>query len=324
MPRDPETSITAEIAPVGYKSLMSGQINQMKESFESCGNPGFAPIWIDKDASTSDAVSHTTCVIEGSGQAAKWIFRKGHVDIFQCPACGCIMADAGYEPGQYDAEDYYTLASPKLSDMESRWGFRSRFILDRILEQHGKSGSLLDVGAGNGYFVRVAGNEYGMDAAGIEISATAVEFARENLGVELVHENAAAHQRQYDVVTSFNVIEHLEDPQEHLAELLRLLKPGGSLVITTPNPQCIQRLAVGLERWNMICPPHHLNLFSTDALKLLLAQFDLRVVHHETLSTFVKLVHKIDTPNLLLRRLFFHTFRILGLGSDHLFIATRN
>jgi 2-polyprenyl-3-methyl-5-hydroxy-6-metoxy-1,4-benzoquinol methylase len=129
------------------------------------------------------------------------------------------------------------------------------------------AGSLLDVGAGNGYFVRVAGKEFGMHAAGIEISDMAVRFARDNLGVELILGDVATHQGEYDVVTSFNVIEHLENPQRHLADLLRVLKPGGSLVITTPNPRCIQRLAVGLEKWKMICPPHHLNLFHVDAMK---------------------------------------------------------
>ena len=307
---------------------MTGQINHAPKTHENCGIQRRDAIRTDENLADSALATaaefHKTCIIEGSMQRAKWIFRKGDVNIYLCPGCGCIMADAGYEPGQYDTEDYYTLASPELSDMESRWGFRSRYILGRILEHRGSPSSLLDVGAGNGYFVRVARNEYGMDAAGIEISATAVAFARENLGVDLIHENVAAHRCEYDVVTSFNVIEHLENPQEHLAELLRLVKPGGSMVMTTPNPRCIQRLVVGLERWNMICPPHHLNLFSTDALKLMLAQFDLRIVHHETLSTFVKLVRKIDTPNLLLRRLFFHTLRILGLGSDHLVIAKRN
>ena len=246
------------------------------------------------------------------------------MDIFLCPGCGCIMADTGYEPGQYDSEDYYTLASVELSDMERRWGFRSRHILNRILEYQETAGSLLDVGAGNGYFVRVAGKEFGMHAAGIEISDTAVRFARDNLGVELILGDVATHRGEYDVVTSFNVIEHLENPQRHMAELLRVLKPGGSLVITTPNPRCIQRLAVGLEKWKMICPPHHLNLFPVDAMKALLDQFELRIVHHETLSTFVKIVRKIDTSNLLLRRLFFNAFRVLGLGADHLFIAQRD
>ena len=268
--------------------------------------------------------NHKTCVIEGPRQRAKWIFRKGGVDIFLCPSCGCIMADTDYEPGQYDSEDYYTFASSELSDIESRWGFRSRYILNRIFEHQEAPGSLLDVGAGNGYFVRVAGNEFDIHATGLEISEMAVEFARENLGVKLILEDVATHRGEYDVVTSFNVIEHLENPQEHLAQLLRLLKPGGSLVMTTPNPHCIQRLGVGLEKWKMICPPHHLNLFSRDALKTLLQQFELRLVHHETLSTYVKLVRNIDTSNLLLRRLFFHAFRVLGLGSDHLVIAQRD
>jgi 2-polyprenyl-3-methyl-5-hydroxy-6-metoxy-1,4-benzoquinol methylase len=271
-----------------------------------------------------DAEIHKACVIEGSMQPARFIFRKGDADIYQCPSCGCIMADTDYNGYQYDSADYYTLASAKLSDIECRWGFRSRHILGSILHHQASPDSLLDVGAGNGYFVSVAGGEFGIPATGIEISQMAVTFAWENLGVELMNGDVAKHRGKYDVVTSFNVIEHVDDPLEHLADLVRLLNPDGSLVITTPNPQCIQRLAVGLQRWKMICPPHHLNLFPLNALERLLAEFELRIMHHETLSTYVKVVRKIDTRNLLLRRLFFHTFRALGLGADHLVIAQRN
>ncbi|MBT8444751.1 MAG: class I SAM-dependent methyltransferase, partial [Gammaproteobacteria bacterium] len=210
------------------------------------------------------------------------------------------MASVDYDPDQYESDDYYTMASNDVRDMETRWGFRSRYILAKVLEHSGAEPTLLDVGAGNGYFVHVAQRDLGLAATGIEISATAVKFSDDVLGVKLICGDATNHEGQYDIVTSFNVIEHVQDPEEHLANLLRLTKTGGFVVITTPNPNCIQRRVVGLKKWKMICPPHHINLFTMKALEAMANSADIEIVAHETLSTYVKVVKDIDTDSLLL------------------------
>ena len=264
-----------------------------------------------------------TCVISACREPAPRVFEKSGADIFLCPACGCIMASVEYDEDQYESDDYYTMASDDVRDMETRWGFRSRYILGKVLEHSGAEPTLLDVGAGNGYFVHVAQRDLGIAATGIEISSTAVKFSDAVLGVKLICQDAAHHTGQYDIVTSFNVIEHTQNPEDHLAELLRLTKAGGHVVITTPNPNCIQRRAVGLKNWKMICPPHHINIFSLKALTSMTRGANLEMVAHETLSTYVKAVKDIDTDSLLLRRLFFNTFKLLGLGADHLIIARK-
>jgi len=263
------------------------------------------------------------CVISACGKRAPRVFEKSGADIFICPACGCIMASVEYDADQYESDDYYTMASDDLSDIETRWGFRSRYILGKILEYSGAAPTLLDVGAGNGYFVHVAQDELGAAATGIEISDAAVKFADDVLGVKLICEDAGNYTGQYDIVTSFNVIEHVENPDDHLAQLHRLTKTGGYVVITTPNPNCIQRRVVGIKNWKMICPPHHINLFPIKALTELTKNAKLDVVAHETLSTYVKIVKDFDTDGLLLRRFFFNAFKLFGLGADHLIVARK-
>jgi len=106
----------------------------------------------------------------------------------------------------------------------------------RVVSELGppQSRRLLDVGAYCGYFVDVA-CQAGFRAEGAELSAWAVGQARQ-LGLtmhnETVRERAAAGER-YDILTMWDVIEHLEDPRAELTAAHRLLEPGGHLHVST-------------------------------------------------------------------------------------------
>jgi predicted TPR repeat methyltransferase len=106
----------------------------------------------------------------------------------------------------------------------------------RVLSELGppRSRRLLDVGAYCGYFVDVA-CQAGFQAEGAELSTWAVSQARQ-LGLtmhnETVGERGVSGDR-YDVLTMWDVIEHLEDPRAELAAAHGLLEPGGSIHIST-------------------------------------------------------------------------------------------
>lgn len=260
------------------------------------------------------------CVVEPEVEIAVPAFQRGGIDIYVCPSCGTFVSDSAYDAEQYD-DSYYTIATEDLEAIEHRWGFRWRYVLDGIAEHAPPGATVLDVGAGNGLFTKIAGEEYGFDARGLEISQDSAAFARKVLGVDLLVGDIAEHEGQYDVVTAFSVIEHVEDPRAMLDLLLARLKPGGLLVLATPNPGCIQRRVKGVRRWGMICPPHHLNILTTDGLDEMLGRAHLKVLRREAISTSVKAVKRIDTSGQLLRRAIFQTLRVTGLGADQLVFA---
>lgn len=262
-----------------------------------------------------------TCVVNPNHRSVDKTFRKCGTDIYRCRDCGCIMADVDFHPEQYESSDYYTLSHKTLQDIEDVWGFRWRYILNHIV-RGSDSLSLLDVGAGNGYFVALAAREFGIRASGIEISSEEIRFAREMLGVELIKEDVARHKDIYDVVTCFNVLEHVPDPRAFLSVIATNVKPGGLLVLTTPNPSCIHARVRSLEKWDMVDPPHHINLFSKKSLHEIMASEHLKVIHYETLSTYINFVRKYDTEQLLLRRAFFNLLRLARVGADH-FVMSR-
>lgn len=114
----------------------------------------------------------------------------------------------------------------------SRYKFAARLIP--------KGGEILDLGCGTGYGT-VELLSGGTSIVGADVSAEAVAYARANYGREGVTfleascESVPRADHQFDLITCFEVIEHLENWRGLLAEAQRLLRPGGSFVVSTPN-----------------------------------------------------------------------------------------
>jgi SAM-dependent methyltransferase len=156
----------------------------------------------------------------------------------------------------------------------------------RVLAEHcgalpGKK--LLDVGCDTGLFVQHARDEARMDAVGIDLSERVVARGRA-AGLNILHgtlEDAALEDASFDVVCAFDLIEHVAEPRAWMAQAARVLKPGGVLIIETPNyhglayatGRCIAavpglRAALRplLER---LWPPFHVQYFTRDSLAAL-------------------------------------------------------
>jgi 2-polyprenyl-3-methyl-5-hydroxy-6-metoxy-1,4-benzoquinol methylase len=105
----------------------------------------------------------------------------------------------------------------------------------RLLAQRGASGTLADIGCGGGHLWRALGSAFsrcvGVDAVRYDDLPDVVEFVPADLDrLPLPLPDGSA-----DVVTALEVIEHLENPRAFCRELARVAKPGGWVVVTTPN-----------------------------------------------------------------------------------------
>lgn len=94
---------------------------------------------------------------------------------------------------------------------------------------------MLDIGTGIGTFVKAA-IDRGIEAYGLELTPEDCEYAKTNYGLELIQRNFYdfGDENQYDVVTMFEVIEHLRHPQEDLIRINQIVKKNGLFVIATP------------------------------------------------------------------------------------------
>lgn len=139
-------------------------------------------------------------------------------------------------------------------------------------------GRLLDVGCGTGLFLEAA-SARGWEVAGVELSMTAAAEARRRVGERVAVgtlEEAKFSDDTFDVVTLWEVIEHVPQPVKLLSEVRRVLRPGGVLLLSTPNGRSLfHRIAhwsyiLTLGRWNFparrIYSSGHLYYFTKQTL----------------------------------------------------------
>ena len=131
----------------------------------------------------------------------------------------------------------------------------------------GSPGTLLDLGSGDGRFVeRMRGA--GWDAVGVEPDPVAAAESRRRYGVRILVgtlEDIDLRPESFDAITASHVIEHVDSPVATLASCRRLLKPGGRLVVLTPNADSLVHRSFGVD-WRGLEPPRHLHIFTRRSL----------------------------------------------------------
>jgi SAM-dependent methyltransferase len=158
-------------------------------------------------------------------------------------------------------------------------------------------GRLLDVGCGSGEWLSLMKNQ-GWRVEGVDFDANAVRVARER-GLD-VHCGSLDEQRfpddTFNAVTLNHVIEHIPDPLGTLTECARILKPGGRLILFTPNVSSLSH-RVFKQHWRGLEPPRHLHLFSPQSMISLLKRASLQNV-----SLRPQIAESVIYDSVLLRR----------------------
>lgn len=158
-------------------------------------------------------------------------------------------------------------------------------------------GRLLDVGCGDGQALEILA-DLGWLVSGVEVDPDAVAAARAR-GLEIRHgtlTDAGLGEGSFDAVTSSHVIEHVHDCAAFLSESRRVLKPGGRLVVVTPNARAMLLERHG-KNWHGLHPPYHLLLFTAESLRSLAQKVGLRDVHVEATCRGAAFNHITSTKN---------------------------
>ncbi|MCB9231471.1 MAG: class I SAM-dependent methyltransferase [Bacteroidia bacterium] len=143
-----------------------------------------------------------------------------------------------------------------------------------VIRSSGKrQGKILDVGCGTGEFLNKM-KEAGWTTQGIEPEDSARKMASENFGLT-VEEPAKFFEfseAEFDVITMWHVLEHVHQLDEYIANLKRLLKPNGTLIIAVPNYQSHDAKKYRMV-WAAYDVPRHLYHFSVEAMNYLMGRF---------------------------------------------------
>jgi 2-polyprenyl-3-methyl-5-hydroxy-6-metoxy-1,4-benzoquinol methylase len=194
--------------------------------------------------------------------------------LVRCSDCGLTFSDRF--PTDAELEEHYDDYGHAWIDSPiTRRRYRE---LLALLAPHRRLGRLLDIGCGAGFFLEEA-RAQGWEAHGNEYSRHAIEVARAK-GLEVVHgpiTETTYPPASFDVITAFEVFEHVRDPAEESALIARLLRPGGVLYCTTPNFNSLSRRLLRA-RWNVIEYPEHLVYYTPATLTRWLAGAGLQPV----------------------------------------------
>lgn len=173
----------------------------------------------------------------------------------------------------YESEEYISHTDNKkgllsgIYQIVKKWSLRKKSNL--IFKQNSGAGSLLDVGAGTGDFLKLA-KERGWEVHGMEPNQKASSFALEK-GIALKGSLKEFEGKKFDVVTLWHVLEHIPNLEETVEALSKLVKLNGTLIIAVPNFKSFDATHYG-QFWAAYDVPRHLWHFSKRSVEKLFAE----------------------------------------------------
>lgn len=215
---------------------------------------------------------------------------KEDFQIHECRNCGLLFTEPRPPKDKigeyYKSEEYY-------SHQENKKGF-----IPRLYEQvksinlkhkykiatNGKCiGNLLDIGCGVGDFLHTA-EQHGWQCTGVEPSDDAKTIARKRIKAEILSSEDLERipSETFDVITMWHVLEHVDNLKWQIAQLQRLIKKDGRIVIAVPNHKAYDATFYK-EKWAAYDVPRHLNHFNKETLVKIFKTKDLSLIKTDKL-----------------------------------------
>jgi len=234
------------------------------------------------------------CLLCGGGEYRQ-VLRRDAVDIIRCRKCGLMRVDplpsrddvlANYRERFFEGNGSYL---PYDADEALRK--RSFRRLLTAIERYRQGGRLLDVGCATGLFLEVLGRHW--EGIGLDISRYACEIASKRTGRriecgELTEVDLG--DKNFEVVTMWNLIEHVRSPIRHFERANHVLSGDGILALTTGDIDSLAARLLG-RHWRLITPRTHLFYFTEQTIKAALAETGFEVLNVTRSGREISLSH---------------------------------
>ena len=210
---------------------------------------------------------HKECLLCGGKQLIA-LPEFSEAQLVQCKVCDFVFCSP--IPSLEELSVHYA-GYPRNDDISPVTIKRYNELLDGF-EKYRKTNKIVDVGCGNGHFLAVA-KQRGWEVYGTEFSDEAVAIGTAK-GISMLEgqlDVSNYEAESFDVVTSFEVLEHINNPIDEINKFKALLRPGGLLYLTTPNFNSVLRYYLK-EKWSVIEYPEHLSYYTASTLKRLMVR----------------------------------------------------
>jgi SAM-dependent methyltransferase len=196
--------------------------------------------------------------------------------IVKCSRCGFIYLNprpnstelVGYYPEHYEPHAGFDIHASPLAQFDHDRGMNIQLdFVEKFIPQRGK---LLDIGCGTGDFLAGAKSR-GWDTQGIELSESAGTIAKQRYGLDVTVgslNSLSFLDNHYNVITLWDVLEHLPHPLNAFLKINQALLPQGFVIFTIPNLDSFDRYLFG-RKWIGWEAPRHFSFFNSDTLKVL-------------------------------------------------------
>lgn len=221
------------------------------------------------------------CLFCPVGTGVEPLFADPPLAVVRCAGCGLVFVSprvAADRLGEVYGEEYWRSPAARhygYTDYREDAVEWLRTYHRRVEVLRGRlapGARVLDVGCAAGFFLEVMRGE-GFDVWGVEISAPIAVEAERRIGRERIHlgtlADAPHRAESFDLISFWDVVEHLPDPIGALREARRLLRPGGLLLIETQNVESLFARLTG-RRWQHFKQVEHLWHFAPSTARRLL------------------------------------------------------
>jgi 2-polyprenyl-3-methyl-5-hydroxy-6-metoxy-1,4-benzoquinol methylase len=207
---------------------------------------------------------HSHCLLCNSTNFSAKGKSYEHAYLVSCADCGLVFGKR--IPAEDELQAHYATYTRgnSISPITVK---RYEELLDQF-EPFRKLNRILDIGCGDGHFLAVAKRK-GWEVFGTEYTDEAVAVSR-GKGIH-IHQGALQNfpAAEFDVITSFEVLEHINDGREHVRKINALLRSAGLFYFTTPNFNSFSRKWLK-GKWNVIEYPEHLTYYTVRTVTKLL------------------------------------------------------
>ena len=237
------------------------------------------------------------CPACGSDKFEKVFSVKDHLvsnEVFEIRHCiSCSLRITSPKPNveeigkYYKSDEYISHKEVGESVLNKIYKFVQRFSLIKkrnIIKRtfRNKKGTLLDVGCGTGDFLKVM-NKAGWIISGVEKDGNARRIAQNTSGAPIFSiEQHFSDSNKYDVITMWHSLEHVDDLEKQIANLISLLNENGLLFVAVPNYLSFDAVYY-MQNWAAYDAPRHLYHFSAQAMRTLFNKYDIDIIRYQQL-----------------------------------------